>query len=124
MGEFYYVASKTHHGGEWVEKVNCGHKINSSWIFRHDEEIEDWSELWKKCIEEVSNASCLVIIKREGDELKGAWVELGAALAHGKRVFACGIDDYSIHKHPLIENFRFEEDAFQAAENWVRMEKC
>ena len=92
-----YVASKTAHARMWQHHRAIGVPIISTWI---DEagpgETTDWVDLWRRSIAEAGSAAALVLY-RVGDEvLKGAWAELGAALASGVPVFACGIDEFSI----------------------------
>ena len=92
-----YVASKTAHARMWQHHRAIGVPIISTWIDEADDyQTLDWLDLWRRCIAEASSAAALVLY-RVGDEvLKGAWAELGAALASGVPVFACGIDEFSI----------------------------
>lgn len=111
-----YVASKTKHAHEWKTKRSNGYPIISTWI---DEsgvgETLDWPDLWSRCIAEASNCSALVLVCREGDVLKGAWAEAGAALASGNPVYAVGCDSFSIRHHPLFFSCTSEDEAFTSA---------
>jgi hypothetical protein len=110
-----YIASKTKHAGLWIELRNR-YPIISTWI---DEagvgETSDWPDLWNRCISEASMASALVLYKEKEEILKGAWVEVGAALAYGVPVFAVGIEDFSVKHHPGITLCNTIEEAFEKA---------
>ncbi len=95
-----YVASKTAHARLWQHHRAIGVPIISTWI---DEagpgESTDLVDLWRRCIAEASSAAALVLYRLGDEVLKGAWAEVGAALASGVPVFACGIDEFSIRHH-------------------------
>ena len=96
-----YVASKTAHAPLWQHHRAIGVPIISTWI---DEagpgESADLADLWRRCIAEASTAAALVLYRRADEVLKGAWAEVGAALASGVPVFAHGIDEFSIRHAP------------------------
>lgn len=79
-----YVASRTHHAELWKAWRAEGHNIISSWI---DEagagETKDLSELWNRIVNEVRSCNALVIYAGSENDfpLKGAYVEVGVALA-------------------------------------------
>lgn len=111
-----YIASKTIHAPRWRILRKVGEPIISTWI---DEagpgESSDLSDLWTRCIEEASSCD-LLIVYREGNEvLKGAWIEMGAALARGIQVFAVGIEEFTVANHPGIKHFRHMRDAIHAS---------
>mgnify|MGYP001283789672 CR=1 FL=1 len=110
-----YVASKAQHGREWVAMREAGVPIISTWIDQSDFGVTDWSELWLNCIAEASSANALVLIRRPRDIIKGAWVEVGAALGNNVPVFAVGIENYSIRHHPLVTLCSTEAEAFNLA---------
>jgi len=102
-----YTASKTRHAFMW-QGVRGLYPIISTWL---DEagpgETGDWGDLWTRCIAEASGCAALVLFavdEAEASELKGALVEVGAALAHGRPVFYCGPDmpRWSFLRHPLV----------------------
>ena len=103
--EGIYVASKAKHGPMWKEYRDIDlYPITSTWI---DEcgagETSDWPDLWTRCVKEASECGCLVAYRaNENEEMKGAMVEIGAALAHGKRVFCVGFEYASFVRHPLV----------------------
>lgn len=111
-----YIASKAKYGGEWIKKREEGVPIISSWIDEFEPgATDDFSRLWVLCIHEASTCEALVAICREGDELKGALAEIGAAIASNVPVFAHGLEKYTISKHPFVCNCASEEDAFEQA---------
>ena len=77
--------------------------IISTWI---DEAVykqsPSLSDLWIRCIREASMASALVLYIETGEVLKGALVEVGVALASGKRVYIVGDIVASWTHHPLV----------------------
>lgn len=100
-----YIASKASHGPRWQELRAEGYPIVSTWI---DESgvgaTSDWSDLWRRCVSEAASASVLVAYRELGETLKGAWVEVGAALAAGKVVVLCGdFHEFSVRHHPNIQ---------------------
>jgi hypothetical protein len=111
-----YVASKTKHAHLWRRARAEGLPINSTWI---DEagagESACLNDLWRRCIAEASSADVLIVYCEPGDVLKGAWVEVGAALASGVKVLAVGIEEFSIAKYTGIEHCANLDDAFVRA---------
>lgn len=98
-----YTASKTKHADKWKALRDQGYNVISTWI---DEagpgETSDFYDLWERCIEESSHCDVLLIYREPGEELKGAWVELGSAIASGALVIAVGIEEFSISKYDII----------------------
>src|SRR5689334_21817984 len=87
-----YVASKTKHAGKWLEFRDRGYNIISTWI---DEagpgQSKSLSDLARRCIEEAKSADVLIVYAEEGDTpLKGAYIEIGAALANNIPIYAVG----------------------------------
>lgn len=98
-----YIASKTIHADKWRKLRSVGWPIISTWI---DEagigETSDFTDLWRRCIAEASNAAVLFLYREPGEQLKGAFVECGAALASGVPVIATGCGAFSLVSHPLV----------------------
>lgn len=99
-----YIASKALHGPKWVQLRDAGLPIISTWI---DEsgvgETINWPGLWSRCISEASDCTHLIAYRELGEILKGAWAEVGAALAHGRKVILCGdFTEFSIKHHPNV----------------------
>jgi hypothetical protein len=90
-----YIASKTKHADRWrtLRKAlkSDGINIISTWIDEAGEgESADLTDLAIRCIQEASCADRLILYSEEGEILKGALIECGAALAFNKQVFAIG----------------------------------
>ncbi len=102
-----YIASKTRHAYRWQDLRARGVPINSTWIDEAGEgQSASLSDLWKRCISEASACDVLVLYMEQGDVLKGAFVEVGAALASGKMVFAVGVPkNYSFIHHPNVHEY-------------------
>jgi len=102
-GESIYIASKSEHGKRWRDLRAAGVPIISTWI--DESEVgatSDWRSLWTRCTIEAAQCRALIVYREPGETLKGAWVEVGAALAAGRPVYAVGIEDFSVRHHPGI----------------------
>jgi hypothetical protein len=96
-----YIASKSTHGARWRSLRAAGVPIISTWIDEAEPgATSDWPDLWSRCVGEAACADALVVYREEGETLKGAWVEVGAALAAGRKVYAVGCDEFSVRHHP------------------------
>lgn len=90
-----YVASRTRHGAMWRRLREAGHVITSSWIDEADEgQTDDFGELWLRIEEEIATSDVLVFYGEpldfvEGGGMKGAFVEVGLALAYDVPVVMC-----------------------------------
>ena len=100
-----YIASKTRHAAKWRALRSDGYDIISTWI---DEagpgESQDLPDLAKRCVSEAKSADVLVLYCEPGDVLKGALIEVGAALACGvpvREVGRCDSIQTALRHHPL-----------------------
>ena len=110
-----HIASKTKHADRW-KKIASVDPVSSTWIFEAGEgETSDFNDLWLRCIAEASNSKALVAYHEEGEILKGAWMEMGAAMACGVPVHAVGFEGYTIGKSNLITHHATMKDAVAAA---------
>jgi hypothetical protein len=100
-----YVASKSCHAPVWQSYRSTGFSILSTWIDEAGPGESDLPDLWCRCIAEASDCSVLVALHRPDEEWKGALVEIGAALAHGRPVFLVGDPPGSWVNHPLVSRF-------------------
>lgn len=111
-----YIASKTRHAHLWRDLRGAGAPIISTWIDEAGEgESGDLDDLWERCITESKTCDVLIVYREPEDVLKGAWVEIGAALAAGKSVHAVGLTGFTISKYRKIKHFPTLADAFKAA---------
>jgi hypothetical protein len=112
-----YVASKTRHAKLWKEWRNSqSMPIVSTWIDEAGEgETSDWNDLWNRCVTEAKTASAIVVLRDPGDTLKGALVEIGAALSAGVPVFYVGdmSEQGTWHYHKLCQRCDTVAHAFQ-----------
>jgi hypothetical protein len=111
-----YTASRTQHATRWKTLRAEGVPIISTWI---DEagtgETTSYEDLWRRCINEASAAAALILYIEPGETMKGALVELGAALAHDVPVFIVGDPPGSVQHHRLVTLCETLEDAVRAA---------
>lgn len=125
-----YVASKTKHAADWQRYRLVGKSFNvdiiSTWI---DEagvgETKSLEDLWLRCIGEASMCDILLCFAQEEEVLKGALVEVGAALSSGKLVYYVGPKSIGswLH-HPLVLQFPSLEEAFRKLRDLGKAEKA
>lgn len=116
-----YTASRVRHASLWHGYRAEGFSISATWI---DEagpgETADMGELWERCVSEARTAAAVVLYRENGEMLKGALVEVGAALGAGVPVFAVGCDDlkeYSWLHHRLVTRCATLREAMLLAED-------
>jgi len=115
-GEGIYIASKSAHGERWRDLRATGVPVISTWIDESEAGATiDWRSLWTRCTVEAARCRALIVYREPGETLKGAWVEVGAALAAGRPVYAVGIEDFSVRHHPGITTCRDMDTALAAA---------
>ena len=111
-----YIASKTTHAPRWRDLRADGVPINSTWI---DEagvgETACFTDLWRRCVDEAGAADALIVYREPGETLKGAFVEVGAALSVGTPVYAVGCDEYSFVNHERVTRCPSLEHALKCA---------
>lgn len=112
-----YMASKAvAHGPRWQALREEGWPIISTWIDESETGATlDWPDLWERCISEAVSAEVCIVYMEPGEVLKGAWVEVGAALATGVHVIGVGIDAFSISKSGKIITAASLEEALELA---------
>lgn len=115
-----YIASKTVHAPMWLAFRAAGHQITCTWINEAGPgESPSMSDLWIRCINEAMEAEVLILYCREGEQLKGAYVELGAALAHGVPCIWVGPKLASVADHPGIVHLPTMDEAITVASKAV-----
>ena len=101
-----YIASKLKHMDKWKKLRSKGVTFISTWIDEPNYINKNSPELvglWEKYIKEASSAKALIAYLEPGEIMKGALVEIGAALAHNVPVFLVGEFDGSWQVHPLCK---------------------
>lgn len=115
-----YIASKTKHAGHWLKLrvMKPDHTFTSTWIDEACEgQTRDYSELATRCLADVAQSDYLLLYCAAGEILKGALIEVGAALALGKEVRCVG-DSGNLSRvfarHPLWRWFSSIDAALSA----------
>lgn len=115
-----YVASKIRHAVTWKMLRSAGLPIISTWIDEAGQGgSDDMTDLWRRCISEASTAEALIVYRLPDEVLKGAWAEVGAALACGVPVHAVGIREFTIANASGITHFDDLDAAIDAARKLV-----
>lgn len=123
MKKGIYIASKIKHGEKWKKLREKGLDISSTWINESGVgETKDFTDLWIRCINEVSSSKALILYREPHEELKGAWVEVGAAIVSNIPIFAVGIHDFTIKYHPKIVLCQTLDEAIFHATNRCKNE--
>lgn len=88
--EAIYVASRVSRAPMWRILRADGMPIVSTWIDEAgDNETDDFTELWRRIQSEISQSSAMIFYGDVEDApWKGAFIEIGMALALGKPVLA------------------------------------
>lgn len=112
-----YVASKVkwrYLWHSWRRNIPSNVQINARWLDVYDVTGDaGCAELWQTIVEDVRDCDALIVLRADGDEqLKGAYIEIGIALALGKPILAVGLDDHTFSKHPLVTCVGSVPDAF------------
>ena len=111
-----YIASKTTHGARWRALRASGVPIISTWIDEAEAgATSNWPDLWHRCVREARQAAATIVYREQGEVLKGAFVEMGAALAAGRPVFAVGCDEFSVRHHMRVVPCASFEEALHLA---------
>lgn len=110
-----YIASKTKHADKW-RRIAKLHAVNSTWIYEAGEgETSDFHDLWRRCMNESKTCTAMVVYREPDDILKGAWMEMGAAISHNIPVHAVGLEEFTIGKSKFVTHHPNIDAAIQAA---------
>jgi nucleoside 2-deoxyribosyltransferase len=125
MSPTVYTASKPRHARMWRAMRKAGLNVIATWInYKDDTEVSDWEKLWIDCANEAAAADITLVYVEKGDELRGAYVEMGIAMASGKTVFLANPDGVrvtdAVH-HPRVTEFHSLEEALDAIEQFGQM---
>jgi len=85
----FYVASRVKHAEMWKALRAKNYPIISTWIDEAgDGETGDFAELWERITKEISKSDGLILyVENEDFPLKGAFVEVGIAIAFNRPIF-------------------------------------
>ena len=104
-----YTASKCIHAALWRTLRDTGYQITSTWIDEAGQgESNNYSELATRCLDDITKADLLLLYCNPGEILKGALIEVGVALAQGKRVLCvgtCASISPVFKEHPLWSSY-------------------
>ncbi len=126
-----YVAAKLEDHEEAKEAMqllqSIGFKVThdwTSWLLKHGEVTDDALRCRAK-LDELGASSCdvLVVLAREDRYFKGAYCELGIAIASGAMVFVIGhgMDDCIFIHHPSVI---LVDSLDNAVQELLRMAAC
>lgn len=116
-----YVASKLHHVEMWKQLRSdgfhlCASWLDAPWLFNDEQATaEELSDIWCKVIDEASSCDVLVVYAEHGENLRGAYVEVGCALASGKKIHVVGAVEGDWLHHPNVHRFETVIDAIAHA---------
>jgi hypothetical protein len=118
-GRGVYIASKTRHAHKWVALHDSGAPIISTWIDEAGEgQTASFADLWTRCVYEAANSRMLILYSENQESLKGALIEMGAALACGIPVVIVGDAPQlkTAKHHPLVSHAATVEEALSRLE--------
>lgn len=88
-----YISAKLHHAAKLAALRVDGFHINARWIEMAEsgrkrmKPVTHWQQ---ENFDDITTAHFIILYVEPSDDLKGSLVEIGYALAHGKRVFIVG----------------------------------
>ena len=90
--------------------------IISTWIDESAVDAsDDLADLWVRCIGESNSADAVIAYHQRGEVWKGAFIEIGSALAAGTPVIVVGDPPGSWVEHPLVRRVATLQRAFELA---------
>jgi hypothetical protein len=127
-----YVCSKARHFPWWQALRAAGLDIRAGWIdwpFNHDlastpPSQEAWALHWSGCVSGASEADILLFYAAADERQCGALIELGAALASGRRCFVVSPYQWTVAHHPRCRTFSTLAAAVEAIVAMQKGEKA
>ncbi len=119
-----YTASRTKHAYRWRYLRSTGANIIATWIDEAGEgESPDLADLASRCVREAAECDAVILYVEPDDHIKGALIEVGAALAHGKPVYCvgtCPSISPTFERHPLWRTASSIEEAKNHIAKWIK----
>ena len=116
-----YAASKTSHAAKWRGLRLRGYNIISTWIdYADGTAVVDWQGLWLACARQAAAANVTLVYVEPGEELRGAYVEMGIAIASGRRIFFVNPGNVRVSdaiNHPQVTEFDSLDAALKAIDH-------
>lgn len=120
-----YTASKLCHASKWLALRSLWPEVHFTARWPHlvgnvsDEEVNA-ALFWLRDIADVQKSDVVLLYAEEGEHLRGALVEAGAALGLGKRVICVGDHpDYGTWRfHPMVTRLPTLEAARADLAKW------
>jgi hypothetical protein len=107
-----FPACKSKHHPFWAALRACGLNICAQWVdwgpnkTGETPTVEMWREHWRVDLEQAAAADIVLAYCRADENQNGAFLEIGAALGSGKRVYLVAPDfDWSWRHHPRVTSF-------------------
>ena len=128
----FYVASKVYHYPMWQKLREEGAPISASWIDlvegERERSDEEWGDISQMCLREAAAADVLLLYAEMGDVLRGAYMEMGAALAAGNMVGVVVPSEFEVTEillpHPSVSRFKCLKDAVVYYNRCFRLDEC
>lgn len=114
-----YPASKVKHAQKWLDlhANDPDFFFHARWLkaSKTESNFNDiaFERLWGMCQEDVENADVILAYAEKGDVLKGAFVEVGMALAYGVKVVEIGCEGSWVN-HEGVTRFETLEEALDS----------
>ena len=94
MTPVVYISSRYYHAPVWQQWRDAGVPLRSSWIDSlGDESPAGLRQQWEQNVEDIRQATGIVLYCQPGEVLKGALVEVGIALSFSKTIACVGLCD-------------------------------
>lgn len=123
-----YIASKTKYANRWLRLRARGWPITCSWLTRFESyDYAHLPDVAEQCVREASESDALILYAEPGDELRGAFMEAGAALASGVLVYLVNegrwneADLPDLLRHPLVRPVCCVEHALRYAVDHINL---
>ena len=106
-----YCASKARNWPWWQALEAAGVNVQAPWIHAafnatgEEPTEQGWAQHWDECLRAAAACDVCLLYAEADTQQRGALVELGAALAHGKRAYIVSPHPWSWKYHPQVTVF-------------------